>query len=916
MDKIPLSTKFFAPSPKDSLVVRKKLMERLDQGMEAKVTLVCAPAGFGKTSLVSSWKAQSTLDIAWLTLDERDNDPCRFLFYLANALQKIDGEIGASALPMLDIPYSVQTEGFLEVCINDIAQLESRAVLVLDEFESVTDARINDILSFFISNLPPQLHLVIISRRELGFPVSRMRLNGELTEILTRDLRFSQDEIASFFKTTLPIELQLDELQALCRRTEGWVAGLQLAGLSLKVHTNISEFINSFAGKDFYVAEYLVGEVLGSQPDIIQEFILSISILDRFNASLCSAVSGQPDVGKTLDYLERENLFLIRQDRQGHWFRFHTLFRDLLRDQLDKVAGEDEIRNLHKRAADWFAWRGLHGQALKHSTEAGELAIAADFVESSAMNMIGQGQFRELRELIESIPDAEYEQRPLLMLCNAWLYTFTGEKVPVEETLATVEQLLKDCSADVVKQAKGHIASLRCMTCRRNGAIEETESYAMEAIGALGTDEHLARATTYYNLGVSSFNKGQILTASEWLQDALAESQQGDIWYASYVIKSRIAEYHIARGQLRLSETICREAIEHAVRCGDKKLLLLTGSLHAALGRFFYERNQLDLADEHLNRAIEMGEQLGDKTEVRRALRFLSFSLYRKQGLSVALEGAQRARGLALRTDDQLSISEIEATEARLWLINASSSSLPSDDLVAVKQWADKYRAESEKNSVEGEFFSQLTLVWFELFKGMHQESLARVQRVKNVATKVGRINSLIHALALEALILKKSGDSRSALKSITQSLRLAKPEGYCRVFVDHGISMMELLVDARESGVSREYTESLISAIDNELPEEARLVMKEKKSRSALAPASSEKLSVDTKLELFEQLNDREVGILKLVEAGLRNEEIAEEKYISLHTVKWHLANAYRKLGVSKRTKAVARCRELGILS
>lgn len=891
-----LQTKLYVPRLRPSFIPRPHLIRKLNQGVHRKLTLISAPAGFGKTTLVSEWIADGERPFAWLSLDERDSDCTRFLQYFIATLQTLESSVGDKALALLESAQPPATESILTNLLNDITAVSQEFALVLDDYHVVDAPAIDNALAFLLDHLPPQMHLVITTREDPPLPLSRLRVRGQLSEIRAADLRFTMAETAVFLKNITRIDLSAAEITALENRTEGWVAGLQLAALSMQGRSDAHSFIEAFAGDDRYIVDYLVDEVLHRQPDHVRRFLLQTSILDRLNSSLCDAVTDQQEGGVLLETLERGNLFVIPLDNKRHWYRYHHLFADVLHAHLLKERPQ-EIAMLHQRASAWYEQNELTAVAIHHAFAADDFARAARIIELAWAEMDRSRQSVEWLRWANQLPPELLQTRPVLCLGMAWASLDTGQLEAAERWLSAAEHCLETAVGLVIADEEefrylpGSIAAARTYHALALGNMPATVNYARQALVLLPESEHLRRGTPGALLGLAYWAEGNLKAAQQAFADAMGGFQKaGNILFVitgAYVL----ADMQLAQGQLRQAEKTLQQAIQLAQENGDP-VMRGAADLHTGLTEVYLEQNNLAAAKEQLGRSHELGEEA--------ALSRWRFRWYVAQA---KLNGAEGKLDEALAALDEAEryyvrgpvpdVRSIAAMKARFWL--------KLGRLTEAQQWANMQGVSAEDDLSYLREFDHITLARLLLAQfrqdGTEEslaDGLALLARLLETAVTGERMGSVLEILVLQALAFAANGDTPSALASLKQALALAEPEGYVRLFVDEGLPMAALLETAVSQKTAPDYIHKLLTAFDEQ---------------NDLHPSSL------TPYPLIEPLSERELEVLQLVAQGLSNREIAERLFLALPTVKGHNRNIYSKLNVTRRTEAVARARELGIL-
>jgi LuxR family maltose regulon positive regulatory protein len=900
-----LLTKLHIPSPKTGLIPREHLLSRLDEGLSRKLILLSAPAGSGKTTLLSQWIASHETRVAWLSLDERDNDLARFLTYLVAALRRVSDEIGGELLVKLRATKPSPDEELLTSLVNDLARLEEDFVLVLDDYHVFDEARIHQALAFLVDNLPPTTHLVIASRTDPPLPLSLMRGRGELLELRMADVRFSAQESLAFIKGLLGIDLQDDDISSLHERTEGWIAGLQMAALSMRDHADPAAFIRSFAGDDHYIMDYLMEEVLSRQSADVRRFLLQSSILERFTASLCDAVVyNDADAGKSrklLEEIEKSNLFLVALDPRREWFRFHQLFADLLRQRL-QTDDSSILAVLHKRAGAWYWQRSARGKdhafvsaAIEHALDAGDVEAAVEWIEEAAEPTFMRSELGTFMNWAGRVPDEMLAQQPLVCLFIALALTMKGEH------LLEIEKWIERSEADDDGKYAGERAAVEALVLSMQGAVDRSVEASQRALEALPEDRLFMRSLVADSLGLCYLMQGKIDAAIEALEEAARLGERIGSVITAVGALSSVAGLLMNAGQLRRAQRLYRRSLELAV---DERgrLLPVAGKALLGLGELAREWNDLDAAETYMHQAIErmtLYAELGD------VIGYLSLSriAHSRGDVDGAKEYLDRSLRIAEQTesiemDDRISMLQ----QVRLWL--------EQGNLIAVESWmqdagmrtrplagTEAYQKMADKQFFYVDMAERLTQIRVHLAVGEPQIALEIAQAYLVHTEKMGQMKRVIEFLILQARALSDLGRAEEALEVLGRALAMAEPEGYLRLFLDEGEPMAGLLYKAMQAEITPQYTAHILAAFESQVRAEA---------------IASEATGGEA---LVESLSDREIEVLSLVAEGLTNQQIAQKLVLSLSTVKWHTSNIYGKLGVRNRSQAVAVARSLGIL-
>lgn len=894
-----LNTKLYIPATRPDVVTRQRLLEALTTGVHRKLTLVSAPAGFGKTTLLSHWLDKHAYTAAWVSLDEGDNEPLRFLSYLIAALQSIQSSVGQTIIEQAQNAQHFRIEPFLTTLLNDITTMPHDFVVVLDDYHLITNAQIDNALSFLLNHLPPQMHLVIVTREDPQLPLARWRAQGQLNELRIADLRFNAEEAAAFLNQAMGLALAENDILALEKRTEGWIAGLQLAALSIQGRTNSSSFITAFTGSNRFVLDYLVEEVLQRQPDAVRTFLLKTSILEQLSISLCNAVTQRDNSNATLDTLERDNLFIIPLDDQRHWYRYHHLFADALRANLMQLYSTDEIEQLHLRASQWYTTHELPSAAIRHALAANAFHDAADLIELVWPEMDENYRSATWGKWVQALPEDIIAERPLLSLGYAWALLNQGQLGAAEERLHAAEKWLNtpnnnDTPMVVLDEERfrrlpAAIAGARAYRALTLGDTATAIRYAQRAI-KLSTDvgQTSHRQGTSL-LGIAHWARGELAIADELVESFMLNMVKIRNLNDAMIIFI-LAEIRMTRGQLR-SIFKAYDLMLDALSTHGEPLPIGAADLYRGLAELYLERNDLEAAAEYLQQAERNTEQITLPNWQHR-LHVTQARVKRAMGeLDDALTLLDRAAQL-YSPSPLPDTRPIAAQKARIWIRQAKLDNAAT--------WAFEHGLTIEDELHYLHEFEYITLARL-LIAQQHthhdalQHALYLLKRLEQAAAAGTRIGNLIEILCLQALAHAASGDTSTALIPLQRALTLAEPEGYIRVFTDEGQPMAALLRIALEEDITPDYVAHLQRELGTASPHP-----------SAAFP---------TPHQLEDPLSDREMDVLKLLNTDLSGPEIARELVVSVNTVRTHTKNIYSKLYVNSRRAAVRRAKELGLL-
>ena len=935
-----LATKLYIPPPLPHIVLRPRLIEQLNEGLHRKLTLISAPAGFGKTTLVSDWVAGCERSTAWLSLDEGDNDPTRFLTYLVTALQTMAPNVGEVVLRALQSPQPPPTESILTTLLNEIITISDNFIFVLDDYHMLDSKAVDNVLTFLIDHQPPQMHMVITTREDPNLPLARLRVRTQLTELRVADLRFTPTEAAEFFNKAMGLNLSLENISVLEARTEGWIAGLQLAALSMQGHQDVPGFIQAFAGDHQYIVDYLVEEVMKRQPEPVRNFLLQTAILDRLNGPLCDAVTGQTGGKARLKALQRGNFFVIPLDDKRHWYRYHHLFAEVLHMHL-MTEQTDQVPALHRRASEWYEQNGSAADAIRHALAGGDFERAAGLIELAVPAMSRSRQEATLLGWLQSLPDELLQYRPVLGVTYAHVLMASGELEGVEARLQDAERWLNTTadmgerpdasSAEMVvvdkeefRRLPGMIAIARAGLSLARGDVPGTVTYAQRALDLAPEDDHMTRGGAAGFLGLAYWTSGDLEAAHRTYADGMASLQKaGNI---SDVINgaTTLAAIRIAQGRLHDAMRTYEQALQLAMERGTPALRG-TADMYVGMSEILRERNDLHAATQHLLRSKEMGEHTGFPQN-RYRWRVAMARIREAQGdLDGALDLLDEAERLYM-SDFPPNVHPIAAWKTRVWVAQGR--------LAEALGWARKQGLSAEDELSYLREFEHITLVRILLARygsdhidSAIGEAIGLLERLLAAAQEGGRMGSVIEILLLQALAQHMQGDIPAALLPLGQALTLAEPEDYVRIFLDEGEPMRLLIEDLRGKivdgsfAVSQSQPMELLSYIDRLLRSfsTGQTATTDQQHSPALAPVGRRlgvQVSPILPIEnLVEPLSQRELEVLRLFKTELSGPEIARELTIALSTVRTHTESIYSKLNVKTRRAAVKRAIELNLI-
>ncbi len=900
-----LATKLYIPRARPKRVARPRFDARLNAA--PRLTLICAPPGFGKTTLLSQWIPTSEHCVCWVSLDAGDDDPIRFWTYFIAALQTLRADLAQNALLVLHSSQSPPLEQIATLLLNEVAPFHDHFAVVLDDYQVISSPAIHASVAFLIEHLPPQMRLIMTTRIDPALPLARWRVRGQLTELRAADLRFTPDESATFLNNMMGLQLTVEDIAELDRRTEGWIAGLQLAALSLQGRDRPSDFVAAFTGSHRFILDYLIEEVLDRLPPDTLNFLLQTSILDRLSGSVCDAVTGQSDSQALLEHLEQANLFVVPLDDKREWFRYHQLFADVLRHRLKQSQG-DGVASLHGRASLWHEQHGSLDDAVNHALVAQDFNQASRLIEQKSRVMWQRGEVTTLQSWLAALPPDIRRARPQLSLAKAWGAFAVSQISVVEASILEAEAAMSQLAEVEVKPLRAQVDALRSTLANiRQDSAQATE-LAHRSLAHLTEEDHFLRGHLAYNLGWAYLSRGDLSAASQKLKEAAIFSlSEGDLSTASLALNALGAGLE-ARGQLREAAACYRQVIQAVQKDGRSLPVTAACGAYVRLGGILYEWNQLEESAQCANQGIELSRPFQASGVVFVGCLVLTRILKAHDDLTGAIgslrnaETAARSGGISTVT-----LRMVEAIRAQLWLAQRN--------IVDAAQWATA--CERDLNFPAGGDWPNarqlspifdyecLTLARVRMAEVRWDEALSLLTRLQPIVEAGTRMTSLIELLALRALALQAQAKSAESVAALERALTLAEPEGYIRTFVDEGEPMQLLIADCRvqiekRAAHLKSYVEKLLVAFDQAQP-----VQLEESISSQQSTVSN----------LIEPLSERELEVLRLIDAGLSNREIAERLIVGLGTIKTHINNLYRKLDVNSRTQAIRAARDLNLM-
>ncbi len=906
-----LATKLHVPRLRRDLVARPRLVERLEQGAEARLVLVSAPAGFGKTTLLAAWlhegTAATTRCVAWLSLDAADNEPPSFWTYVVTALHDAwPGAETASLLELLtDAPFP--TELVLTTLLNTLAAGPEDVWLVLDDYHLVGNPQVGLGVAFLLDHLPPNAHVVLSTRADPDLPLPRWRARRELVEIRAVDLRFTADETSAYLTGAIGHELTAEDIEVLDERTEGWIAALQLAALSLQGRADVRGFLTRFAGDDRYIVDYLIEEVLTHQPDAVRNFLMESAVLDRLTGPLCDAVTGRDDGSAMLLALERANLFLVALDDQREWYRYHHLFADVLRARLlsDQPG---RVPLLHQRASQWYETRDLTEEAITHALAARDFDRAAHLMERAVSAIRRHRQEATMHSWLKALPNDTVRRSPVLSLFYGSMLMAAGDLGGVAPWLDDAERALAAPSegaaglprADTsdLRTLPSTIAMYRAALAQAHGDATGTAIHARRALQVAGPDDHLARGGAAGFLGFAAWAQGEVSGALETFTQAVASLHAAGSLVDGLSGTVVLADLWLVAGRPGEARRLCAQALTAAAAHGAP-VARAAAELHVALSELDVEVGDLDSARHHLDAAAALAHRVA--TNESRYRWFVAGALLSRAG------GASDEAIQHLNEAEQLyrpgffpQVRPIAAIKARTWIAQGKLSEAADWARVRGVSATDEARYLSE--------FDHLTLV--RLLLAQHRapsatsaldSAAALLDRLHESAQTAKRAGSLLEIRLLQALVQDAQGHRSRALETLAQALEQApEPDGYLRLFLNEGVAMVSLLCDVESDGPAGHQARRLVTG---GAPAAAATAATTPNARQLAAQSG------------FESLTDRELQVLRLLDSGLTGPQIARELFVTHNTVRTHTQHIFTKLGVTNRRTAVLRARARGLL-
>lgn len=905
-----IRTKLRLPLARPGMIARPRLQARIAEGLRGPLTLVTAPAGFGKTTLVATCVAGCGMPVAWLSLDRDDNQAGRFLRYLVAAVHEADPEIGGEAAQLASAAFQAPPEAVLTSLVNDLDAANGEMALVLDDYQFLNSPVVHEQVAFLLDHCPQTFHLVIATRSDPPLPLARLRARAQTVELRAADLSFTRLEAAQFLNDSMGLGLDADAVTLLAERTEGWIAGLQMAALALqrtlstRGRDDADSFIQAFAGTNRFIMDFMLEEVLAREMEEVQTFLLQTSILTRLCGALCDAVTGAAGGQAMLEGLERRNLFVVPLDDERRWYRYHHLFADLLQTRLQHQAGPERVAELRSRAAAWCEQDGQVAEAVNYALAAHDYPRAADLIARYWHIVTSSGEVETVWSWLIALPQDVIKRSAPLGIACCWVLWLRGQIGVIEPYLGDAEHALNAQAATEGFVRDGalspdlpmQIAILRSIVARYDNDFETAVALAEHALSLLPANlppqvDGQLRALVYLALASAYDGVGDLDRSAAAYAELIRLSRIG-------VSATGISATFLFSGTLRLlgrlrtAETACRDALAYLQAQGMSRLPA-AGIVHVAMSEVLVEQNDLEAAEAHLAQGLEIGKWSGRLDAVRNAAYALSRLRYARGDTAGALAAIQEAGAAVGEPQPPLVRAELLALKAR---ILARQGVLNEASQCAEESVRLSGRDRGRVGGMVGLAAARVLVA-----QGTPAEAVVHLTRSIATAEQAGRLGAVLELRILRSLALVRQGDARAAEADLERALALAEPEGYVRIFLDEGKPMQMLLAQwlaHAEHGRLRDYAVRLLSQFDVELSE--------------VATAPDKIVSTGG---LIEPLSQRELEVLHLIALGSTNQEIARQLFVAPGTVKAHTANIYRKLDVANRTEAVARARQFGLL-
>ncbi len=894
-----LLTKLHIPPAGNNVVHRTELFEKLNSGLSRKLILVSAPAGYGKTTLLSDWINQNKIPASWLSLDNSDNDPAVFLGYVISGIQNIHQDFGQSALRLLNSPTSPSVESIASLLINELLNISQNFLLVLDDFHLIKSNEILKLVTYLLEHIPGNIHIAILTRSDPALSLSRLRSQYQLVELRSSDLSFSANDISILFNKKLRLGLSIEDVYSLETKTEGWIAGLQLTALSMLGRENISEFIQDLKGDNRYIMDYLMEEVLKIQTDDIKEFLLRTSILEQMSAPLCNAVLNINDSQLILETLEKNNMFVIPMDEQRSWYRYHHLFADLLKQRL-LLLSEPYLENLHNKACEWFEQNGMYEFALKNALTIKNYDKSIQILGGIAESMWENGLHTSILKFCDLIPDHLVKKNPTLCLYFSWILITTDELQKAEPFLTSAEnittKIINDphSSADIVKSNNKLLSKISVAFAYLNTfamSPDKVLDYARTAMKFLSDDDSLWLGWIWYSVGMVEMSKGDIEQGATTLRKSLDYSKKSNNLYLISEIAYEIAYHEMRHGHYKAAYKHCSDLLNYMKVNGYSEIVkaewTYTG-LITLMSVFQCVWTDLDSAWENVKTAYNLSKNEKNITQRIKVLLAFSYVLYARDDKPGAINKLNELEEVMKQFDASHHVTDTYTG----WMIRIL---IDSDQIDKANDFVKEHGLGLNKKISYKEEFSYINYVRLLLAQNKLNEAETMISDLYSLAHSGNRIETLVYLKIYSAILYKLTGDQQKAVRSLIEAMEYAANEDLLIFFLfdlNYTIDLLEEVYKIQAAGKTK---------IPKEFIDKLRGAIEKKKSRQ--------------KIQLKLELTDRESDTLKLIAENMMNQEIADKLFVSVNTVKTHLKNIYLKLGVDSRANAVTKAKELRLI-
>jgi LuxR family maltose regulon positive regulatory protein len=877
-----LATKLFVPSLRSNLVPRPRLIERLNNVLEGKLTLISAPAGYGKTTLLSQWISQIEIPVGWLTLDQSDNDLGRFLAYIIATLQSINIEVDAQILTLRQPHQTEDVETILIPLINQVAAADSPFALILDDYHLIQSQDIHEVLTYLLDHLPPNMHLIIASRADPPLPLARLRAQGQMAEIRTADLRFSPEEGDSLLNQVQGLKLSRPNIRALISRTDGWIAALQMASIAIKGKKDVSAYIRDFSGSRDYIADFLTAEVIDQQPEEIHEFLLKTSILDRLSGPLCQAITGQKNSSQILRQLKDANLFLIPLDDDSHWFRYHRLFADLINQRLLALY-PDDVSSLYRRASEWFEAKDFPAEAIDYAFRGNLIQRATSLIETQAEPTLIRSEMATFIGWMRQLPDEVIFENELLCINYAWALLVNGE-----EPHAAISYL------DQVTPSNQHTSSrldaVRSMTALYQGQTSRAIKLARQAMDRLPEEDFFFRQIAAWNLSALLFISGDNEGGAKMLAEVAQISMASKNLLVAIVTLCRLGSVHFQQGDLHQAKEIFEQALQIAAD-DPKHPLPVACEAMFGLGKIYWEWYQLETAAKYLLEGIGLSKRWREITALESyiIMAHIKQTLAETDHVDQMIQVAKKLaiQNVATHVDEKFVASQEALLRLRQGNIQAAVNWAIGRELE--NSFQEKTLTSPPQHGADIILrYELLVYARILLIQNQSEEALRLLNLILPSMEQLGHRQKIIETHILIAIGLQAQGKTGTAVSSLKKAFSLAEMGGFIRIFLDEGPALAELIQETAARGVKSKFVATLIDAVTGD------------QEKSTLADS------------MIEPLSEREIEVLRLLATDLTGPEIAEHLYISVSTFRTHVKNIYTKLDVHSRFEAITRGKDL----